>query len=112
MSVHRVVVTGLGIVSPLAVGVEINWQRLLSNHCGIVSLHETEFEGVPCRVAGRIPIRSNNDKQDGSLDFADHFTRMSDLKSMSLASAYALIAAREAIEQSQVTMMHYFCSSY
>ncbi|CAF1058351.1 unnamed protein product [Rotaria sordida] len=102
MSISRVVITGLGIVSPLGVGVELNWHRLLKNYSGIVSLDEKEYTGIPCRIAGRVPISSENQNQDGSLNFSKYFTRMSDLKSMSLASVFALVAAQEAIEQSQI----------
>ena len=101
-SLTRVVVTGLGIVSPLGVGVEVNWRRLLENRCGIGRLNEPEYDGIPCRVAARVPISSDQDQRDGSLYLANYFPRQSDLKSMSLASAYALIAAQEAIEHSQV----------
>ena len=107
MSISRVVITGLGIVSPLGVGVELNWRRLLNNDSGVVSLDETEYAAIPCRVAGRVPMKSENKSQDGSLDFANYFPRMSDLKSMSMASAFAAVAAQEAIEQSQVNIHIY-----
>lgn len=108
MSISRVVITGLGVVSPLGVGAELNWRRLLDNHSGIVSLHETEYDGIPSRVAGRVPITSDNQNQDGSLNFSKYFTRMSDLKSMSTASAFGLVAAQEAVEQSQVIIFLFF----
>jgi 3-oxoacyl-[acyl-carrier-protein] synthase II len=104
MSISRVVITGLGVVSPLGVGVEVNWRRLLDNYSGIVSLDQTEYAGIPCQIAGRVPISSENESLDGSLNFSDYFTRMSDLKSMSLAGAYSLVAAQEAIEASQVNI--------
>ena len=103
MSVNRVVITGLGVVSPLGVGVKLNWHRLLNNYSGIVSLDQTEYVGIPCRIAGRVPMNSENTNQDGSLNLTNYFPRLSDLKSMSLANMFALIAAQEAIEQSQVT---------
>ena len=102
MSVHRVVITGLGIVSPLGVGVDVNWRRLLDNYSGVRSLDEPEYAGIPCRVAARVPMATDDAKPDGSLNFSRYFTRMSELKSMPLASAYALVAAHEAIEHSQV----------
>jgi 3-oxoacyl-[acyl-carrier-protein] synthase II len=100
MSISRIVITGLGVVSPLGVGIELNWRRLLENYSGIVPLDEVEYAGIPCRIAGRVPIGSEN----GSLNFSSYFPRMSELKSMSLASAFALVAAQEAIEQSQVNI--------
>lgn len=102
MSLTRVVVTGLGVVSPLGVGVERNWRRLLDNCSGLVALDDDAYAGIPCRVAGRVPIRSEQHTDDGALNWSDYFTRMSDLKSMSLASAFALVATQEAIEQSQL----------
>ena len=102
MSVQRVVITGLGVVSPLGVGVDVNWRRLLDNHSGVRSLDESDYAGIPCRVAARVPMAAEGGKPDGSLDFCRYFTRMSELKSMPLASAYALVAAQEAIEHSQV----------
>ncbi|CAF1120188.1 unnamed protein product [Adineta ricciae] len=100
MSVSRVVITGLGVVSPLGVGVGFNWQRLLNNYSGVVSLNKEEYAGIPCQVAARVPISSEN--EDGTLNFATYFNRLSDLKSMPLASAFALVAAQEALEQSQL----------
>jgi 3-oxoacyl-[acyl-carrier-protein] synthase II len=111
MSISRVVITGLGVVSPLGVGVELNWRRLLENYSGIVPLDEPEYTGIPCRVAGRVPISSENKTSDGSLNFSSYFSRMSELKSMSLASAFALVAAQEAIEQSQVKI-YFFLPKY
>lgn len=108
MSVSRVVITGLGVVSPLGVGVELNWRRLLDNYSGIVALDETEYAGIPCRVAGRVPIKSETNTQDGSLNYSTYFSRMSELKSMSLASTFAIVAAQEAIEQSQVKILCVF----
>jgi 3-oxoacyl-[acyl-carrier-protein] synthase II len=109
MSISRVVITGLGVVSPLGVGVELNWRRLLDNYSGIVALHEKEYEGIPCRIAGRVPMNSEN----GSLNFSNYFPRMSELKSMSLAGAFALVACQEAIEQSQVKkFIFFFFSKY
>ena len=68
MSVTRVVITGLGVVSPLGVGVDFNWQRLLNNYSGVVPLNKEEYAGIPCQVAARVPISSEN--EDGGVCFA------------------------------------------
>ncbi|CEP15492.1 hypothetical protein [Parasitella parasitica] len=53
---RRVVVTGLGIVSPLGVGVKTVWKNLLASQCGIVSLAEREgYEKLPVRIAAEVP---------------------------------------------------------
>lgn len=56
MAQRRVVVTGLGLVTPLGVGVKTVWKNLLEGQCGIVSLADTKgFENLPVRIAARVP---------------------------------------------------------
>jgi 3-oxoacyl-(acyl-carrier-protein) synthase len=56
MTQRRVVVTGLGLVTPLGVGVNTVWKNLLQGQCGIVSLAEREgFEKLPVRIAAEVP---------------------------------------------------------
>lgn len=57
---RRVVVTGLGAVTPLAVGVRPTWKRLLAGESGVASLLEhrgprSRWEGIPSTVAGLVP---------------------------------------------------------
>nr|WP_078656022.1 beta-ketoacyl-[acyl-carrier-protein] synthase family protein [Streptomyces fulvoviolaceus] len=52
---RRVVVTGLGAVSPLGVGVGELWRGLLEGRHGIRELEGEEFAGLPVRVAGVVP---------------------------------------------------------
>ena len=55
-AVPRVVVTGVGLVTPLGVGVNATWPRLLAGNCGVVSLEgEEEFRRLPCQLAARVP---------------------------------------------------------
>lgn len=52
---RRVVVTGLGLVTPLGSGAELVWERLLNGRCGIVSLKALDgFSGVNSKVAGLV----------------------------------------------------------
>lgn len=63
---RRVVVTGLGLVTPLGVGVNTVWKNLLQGQCGIVSLAEKEgFEKLPVRIAAEVPLGS---KDEGKFD--------------------------------------------
>jgi 3-oxoacyl-[acyl-carrier-protein] synthase II len=52
---RRVVVTGLGMMTPLACGVEHTWQRLLAGESGIGRVEKFEVTDLPCQIAGQIP---------------------------------------------------------
>ncbi|OSC78008.1 3-oxoacyl-ACP synthase, partial [Klebsiella pneumoniae] len=52
VSVKRIVVTGMGIVSPLGCGVQHVWQSLLAGKSGITRLSEQLVADIPCKVAG------------------------------------------------------------
>jgi 3-oxoacyl-[acyl-carrier-protein] synthase II len=57
---NRVVVTGMGIVSPIGVGKEENWKNILAGKSGIVSLKgEKEFEGLKSQIGGKLPSNFN-----------------------------------------------------
>src|SRR5271154_5713932 len=62
---RRVVVTGLGMVTPLACGVEPTWQRLLAGDSGIGRIERFEVSDLPCKIAGQIP---RGDGADGSFN--------------------------------------------
>jgi 3-oxoacyl-[acyl-carrier-protein] synthase II len=51
---RRVVVTGLGAISPLGNSVETNWNSLLENKSGIKKITRFNVEGYPCKIAGTI----------------------------------------------------------
>ena len=52
---RRVVVTGLGIVSPLGCGVEINWKRLIAGECGFKRIDTFEVADLACQIAAVVP---------------------------------------------------------
>jgi 3-oxoacyl-[acyl-carrier-protein] synthase II len=62
---RRVVVTGLGLVTPLACGVEQSWQRLLEGRSGIRAVDRFDVSDIPARIAGLIP---EGKAADGGLD--------------------------------------------
>ena len=49
-SLRRVVITGMGIISPLGCGVKNAWKALLEGKCGIVKLEEPDYEKLPCKI--------------------------------------------------------------
>uniref|UniRef100_A0A6B0VC72 3-oxoacyl-[acyl-carrier-protein] synthase, mitochondrial n=1 Tax=Ixodes ricinus TaxID=34613 RepID=A0A6B0VC72_IXORI len=90
---RRVVVTGLGLVTPLGVGTKLVWENLLQSRSGIIWLGK-EFDGIPSKIAGRVPTDASQNPAAFSID---RFVSKSDLRSMTVATAYALAAAEEAL---------------
>src|SRR3546814_20912328 len=57
---RRVVVTGLRVVTPLGVGVEPVWNRLILGHSGLVRLPDAIAADLPARVAGMVPDKDDD----------------------------------------------------
>lgn len=53
---RRVVVTGLGLVSPVGVGIKRAWSNLLEGYCGVTSLADREaYQKLPVQIAAVVP---------------------------------------------------------
>lgn len=94
---RRVVVTGLGLVTPLGADTKTSWSRLVQSHSGIVRLGE-EFAGIPAKVAGRVPTDAS---QNPSPFDVHKFVLSSELRGMTMATVYALAATQEALDDAQ-----------
>ena len=92
---RKVVVTGLGLVSPLGCGVETAWPRLCEGFSSAVALEEERFSKVASRVACLVPRGEDR----GQLDLEREFSR-GDQQRLSLAMMFGLLAAREAVQDS------------
>ena len=66
---RRVVVTGLGLLTPLGVGINTNWNRLVSGSVGINKIDNFDVSDLPCKIAGQIPKKS--DDPEGGLSIED-----------------------------------------
>ena len=90
-----IVITGMGAVSPLGVGVDANWQRLMEGRGGIVPNTRFDTTGFACTIAGLVP-----DKADDPAGFDPHdFIDGKEIKKMDLFIQYGLAAAAEALKQ-------------
>jgi 3-oxoacyl-[acyl-carrier-protein] synthase II len=65
---RRVVVTGLGLVTPLGCGVDVNWRKLLAGASGARRIEGFEVGDLPCKIACEVP-RGND--SDGSFRVED-----------------------------------------
>ncbi|KAF9167286.1 Mitochondrial beta-keto-acyl synthase [Actinomortierella ambigua] len=110
-NLRRVVVTGLGLVTPLGIGIEQTWSRLIAAECGLVSLKDIRlnndspahprlatFEGLPSQVAA--VVKREGGRAAGAFDGAEWLER-GDEKRMALFTQYAIAATRMAIEDAK-----------
>lgn len=57
---RRIVITGLGVVSPVGTGLEAFWKRVTEGANGIRSISRFDPEGLSCKVAGEVPTRAED----------------------------------------------------
>jgi 3-oxoacyl-[acyl-carrier-protein] synthase II len=86
---RRVVVTGVGLVTPLGTGVEKNWEALMSGRSGIGPIDRFELEDFPTRIAGEV-------RDFNPLDWIEK----KDVRKMDLFIQYAMGATEQAMRQS------------
>jgi len=91
---RRVVVTGLGLVTPLGVGVENVWSKLLNSESGIRAIQSFDVSDLPAKVAAQLP---RGETKDGNFN-ADDWVEPKDQRRMDPFIVYAMAAAQQAIE--------------
>lgn len=95
MSLRRVVVTGLGLVTPLANGVEETWKRLLASQSGLRPITQFDVSDIPSKVAGSVPRGTGA----GELNLDDYIPAP-EQRRMDVFIHYGIVAAEEAIKDS------------
>ncbi len=95
---RRVVITGLGLVSPLGCNVELAWQRLLAGQSGVRALAAEVGEGTGVTVAGRVPSLQEDPQAGWS---AEAIIAAKELRRMDRFIAFALGAADQALAHAQ-----------
>jgi 3-oxoacyl-[acyl-carrier-protein] synthase II len=89
MEKRRVIVTGLGLVTPLGTGVDISWQALLEGKSGIGPITHFDASAFPVRIAGEVP------------DFdPEQYIEYKEIKKMDRFIHFAMGAAAMAMEDS------------
>lgn len=93
---ERVVVTGMGLVSPLGCGVDLSWQQLLKGESGVKSLDPEVRQDLKVHAAGIVPsIIEDAERGFDSNKVAD----VKDLRKMDRFIQFGLMAAEEALKQ-------------
>jgi 3-oxoacyl-[acyl-carrier-protein] synthase II len=93
---RRVVVTGLGTVCPLGVGVRHVWRRLINGESGIGAIQSFDTSDLSCKIAGQLPAGV---AADGGFD-PDEWVEPKDQRKMDRFIVCAIAAAREAVANS------------
>jgi len=91
---RRVVVTGLGMVTPLGCGVEATWRRLLAAESGIKRIEKFEVADITSQIAGQIP---RGDGSAGTFD-PDHWMEPKEQRKVDDFILYAMCAATLALD--------------
>ena len=92
---RRVVVTGLGIVSPFGRGVDFNWKNVLEGKSGIRQIEGFDLKDIPVHIAGQVPFG----KEENQFD-PDTVMAPKDQKKVDKFILYGLAAGSDAIEDS------------
>ena len=93
---RRVVVTGLGLVTPLACGVAPSWERLVAGQSGIRSIQSFDTSDLPSKIAGQVP---RGDAASGSFN-GDDWMPPKDQRKVDTFILYGVAAAVQAVEDS------------
>ena len=93
---RRVVVTGMGMVSPLGDGVDTNWRRLLAAESGIRSIQAFDTSDLATKIAGEVP---QGDKANGHFN-VDAYIAPKDQRKLDKFIVFGLAAAEQAVEDS------------
>jgi len=93
---RRVVVTGMGMVTPLGSGVETSWSRLLAGKSGAVRIADFEVSDLPSQIACRIP---RGDGSDGTFN-PDLSMEPKEQRKVDDFIVFAMAAADEALADS------------
>lgn len=91
---RRVVVTGLGMVSPLGCGVEPTWQRILNGESGARQIDTFDVSDLTSRIACLVP---RGDGSDGTFN-PDQWMEPKDQRKVDDFIVYAMCAARQALD--------------
>ena len=90
---RRVVITGIGAVTPLAVGLEESWKKLCAGESGIKNVTQFDASSLKCQVAGEV--------RDFS---AEDFLKRKKIRRTDRFEHFLLAATKMAMEDSQLTI--------
>jgi 3-oxoacyl-[acyl-carrier-protein] synthase II len=93
---RRVVITGMGMVTPLGDGVDTNWRKLMAAESGIRAIQAFDTSDLATKIGGEVPI---GDKANGHFN-ADAYLAPKDQRKLDKFLIFAIAAAEQAVEDS------------
>ena len=103
MNMRRVVVTGLGMVSPLASGVEETWKRLIAGQSGAARITNFEVSDIPCQIACQV---RHGDGGDGTFN-PDQWMEPKEQRKVDDFIMYGVAAATQALSDANWAPVSY-----
>ena len=91
---RRVVITGMGMVTPLGDGVDTNWRRLMAAESGIRSIQAFDTTDLATKIAGEVP---QGDKANGHFN-VDSYIQPKDQRKLDKFLIFGIAAAEQAVE--------------
>ena len=98
MELRRVVVTGMGAVTPLGCGVEATWANILASQSGARHIDDFKVDDIACQIAHRVPL---GDYAEGKFN-PDEWMDVKDQRKVDPFIIYAMAAAKQAIDEAGV----------
>ena len=91
---RRVVITGVGMVTPLGAGADVTWKRLLNGESGAGRIDSFRVDDLPCQIGGQIP---RGDGRNGTFD-ADQWMEPKEQRKVDDFIVFGMAAATEALD--------------
>jgi len=96
---RRVVITGMGMVTPLGQGVDHNWAEITNGKSGIRKIEHFKCDDISSQIAGIIPTTDSETPKTGEFN-ANLFVEPKEQRKIDIFITYALAAATEAVADS------------
>ena len=96
---RRVVITGMGMVSPLGYGVDHNWDAITNARSGLRKITHFDVSDISSQIGGVVPRTDSDTPEDGAFN-ADLYVHPKEQRKIDDFTVFALAAAHEAVADS------------
>ncbi len=97
---RRVVVTGVGAITPLANGAQLTWEKLISSQSGIRTIDAFDVSDLSAKIAGLVPLQPSDAPIQPGLFNASDYLEPKEQRKIDRFILYAIAAADEAVKDS------------